>query len=152
MTRQQYENGDPWTHTNIMKLSNLLFLFSWVNFGSVRPSVSCLKDAIETKAMGKIEFWQDDIRQNVCNNKTKCVKPGRTWQLTICLAWMHVFNSFCASCLKDALKPKLYRINRILTSYKMPSFKLQFSLSFLMSCYVIMNISIAWTIDKLKTT
>ena len=30
-------NGDPWTHTNIMKLSNLLFLFSWVNFRSVRP-------------------------------------------------------------------------------------------------------------------
>ena len=30
-------NGDPWTHTNIMKLSNLLFLFSWVNIRSVRP-------------------------------------------------------------------------------------------------------------------
>ena len=30
-------NGDPWTHTNIMKLSNLLFLFSWVNFRSDRP-------------------------------------------------------------------------------------------------------------------
>ena len=30
-------NGNPWTHTNIMKLSNFLFLFSWVNFGSVRP-------------------------------------------------------------------------------------------------------------------
>ena len=30
-------NGDPWTHTNIMELSNLLFLFSWVNFGSVWP-------------------------------------------------------------------------------------------------------------------
>ena len=25
------------THTNIIKLSNLLFLFSWLNFGSVRP-------------------------------------------------------------------------------------------------------------------
>ena len=32
------------------------------------------------------------------------------------------------------------------------SFKLQFSLSFVTSCYVIMNISIAWTIDKLKIT
>ena len=30
-------NGNPWTHTNIMKLSNLLFLFSWVNIRSVRP-------------------------------------------------------------------------------------------------------------------
>ena len=30
-------NGDPWTHTNIMKLSNLLFLFSWENFRSFRP-------------------------------------------------------------------------------------------------------------------
>ena len=30
-------NGDPWIHSNIMKLSNLLFLFSWVNFGSVWP-------------------------------------------------------------------------------------------------------------------
>ena len=30
-------NGDPWTHTNIIKLSNLLFLFSWVNFRSFRP-------------------------------------------------------------------------------------------------------------------
>ena len=30
-------NGDPWTPTNLMKLSNLLFLFSWVNFRSVWP-------------------------------------------------------------------------------------------------------------------
>ena len=29
--------GDPWTHTNIMKLLKLLFLFSWVNIRSVRP-------------------------------------------------------------------------------------------------------------------
>ena len=28
---------DPWTHTNIIKLSNLLFLFSWLNFASVWP-------------------------------------------------------------------------------------------------------------------
>ena len=28
-------NSDPWTYTNIMKLSNLLFLFSWLNFASV---------------------------------------------------------------------------------------------------------------------
>ena len=34
----------------------------------------------------------------------------------------------------------------------MGSFKLQFSLGFVTSCYVIMNISIAWTIDKLKIT
>ena len=34
-------NGDPWTHTNIMILSNLLFLFSWVNFRSVRPMFYC---------------------------------------------------------------------------------------------------------------
>ena len=32
------------------------------------------------------------------------------------------------------------------------SFKLQFSLGCVTSCYVIMNISIAWTIDKLKIT
>ena len=32
-------NGDPWTHTNTMKLSNLLLLFSWVNFRSVRPII-----------------------------------------------------------------------------------------------------------------
>ena len=32
-------NGDPGTHTNIMKLSNLSFLFSWINFGSVRPNM-----------------------------------------------------------------------------------------------------------------
>ena len=32
------------------------------------------------------------------------------------------------------------------------SFKLQFSLGFVTSCDVIMNISIAWTIDKLKIT
>ena len=32
------------------------------------------------------------------------------------------------------------------------SFKLQFFLGFATSCYVIMNISIAWTIDKLKIT
>ena len=32
-------NGDPWTHTNIMILSNLLFLFSWVNFRSFRPKL-----------------------------------------------------------------------------------------------------------------
>ena len=32
------------------------------------------------------------------------------------------------------------------------SFNLQFSLGFVTSCYVIMNISIAWTIDKLKIT
>ena len=30
-------NLDPWHHTNIVKLSNLLFLFSWVNLTSVRP-------------------------------------------------------------------------------------------------------------------
>ena len=29
-------NGDSWIRTNIMKLSNHLFLFSWVNFRSVR--------------------------------------------------------------------------------------------------------------------
>ena len=34
----------------------------------------------------------------------------------------------------------------------MGSFKLQFSLGFVTSFYVIMNISIAWTIDKLKIT
>ena len=34
----------------------------------------------------------------------------------------------------------------------MGSFKLQFSLGFGTSYYVIMNISIAWTIDKLKIT
>ena len=34
--------------------------------------------------------------------------------------------------------------------YTIGSFKLQFSLGFVTSCYVIMNISIAWTIDKLK--
>ena len=39
VTRQQYEMV-PWTHTNIMKLSNILFLFSWVNFRSVRASGS----------------------------------------------------------------------------------------------------------------
>ena len=32
----------------------------------------------------------------------------------------------------------------------MGSFKLQFSLGFVSACYVIMNISIASTIDKLK--
>ena len=32
------------------------------------------------------------------------------------------------------------------------SFKLQFSLGFATSCYVIMNTSIAWTLDKLKIT
>ena len=32
------------------------------------------------------------------------------------------------------------------------SFKLQFSFGFVTSCYVIMNISIALTIDKLKIT
>ena len=31
-------NSDPWTPTNIMKLSNLLFLFSWVNFASIQPT------------------------------------------------------------------------------------------------------------------
>ena len=36
--------------------------------------------------------------------------------------------------------------------YTMVSFKLQFSLGFVTSCYVIMNIYIAWTIDKLKIT
>ena len=36
--------------------------------------------------------------------------------------------------------------------YTLGSFKLQFSLGFVTSCYVIMNISIAWTIDKLKIT
>ena len=36
VTRQQYDS-DPWTHTHIIKLSNLLFLFSWLNFASVRP-------------------------------------------------------------------------------------------------------------------
>ena len=35
-------NGDPWTHTNIMKLSNLMFLSSWVNFGSIRPKLIIL--------------------------------------------------------------------------------------------------------------
>ena len=30
-------NGDPWTHTNIMKLSNLLSLLSWVTFRSSWP-------------------------------------------------------------------------------------------------------------------
>ena len=34
----------------------------------------------------------------------------------------------------------------------MGSFKLQFSFGFVTSCYVIMNISIAWAIDKLKIT
>ena len=34
----------------------------------------------------------------------------------------------------------------------MASFKLQFSLCFLTSCYVIINISFAWTIDKLMIT
>ena len=33
-------NGDPGTHTNIMKLSNHLFPFSWVNFGSVQPNTT----------------------------------------------------------------------------------------------------------------
>ena len=33
---------------------------------------------------------------------------------------------------------------------RMGSFKFQFSVSFVTSCYVIMNISIARTIDKLK--
>ena len=42
-------NGDPLTHTNIMKLSNLLFLFSWVNFGSVRP--------ISSSVMNKNYWW-----------------------------------------------------------------------------------------------
>ena len=37
-------NGDPWTHTNIMKLSNLLFLFSWVNIHSVRPKTIVTKN------------------------------------------------------------------------------------------------------------
>ena len=32
-------------------------------------------------------------------------------------------------------------------TYALGSFKLQFSLGFVTSCYVIMNISIAWTID-----
>ena len=34
-------NGDPWTHNNIMKLSNLLFLFSWVNLRSFWPIITC---------------------------------------------------------------------------------------------------------------
>ena len=34
----------------------------------------------------------------------------------------------------------------------MGSFNLLFSLGFVTSCYVIINISIAWTIDKLKIT
>ena len=34
----------------------------------------------------------------------------------------------------------------------MGSFKLKFSLGFVTSCYVIMNVSIAWTTDKLKIT
>ena len=36
--------------------------------------------------------------------------------------------------------------------HPMASFKLQFSLGFVTSCYVIMNISIAWTTDKPKIT
>ena len=30
-------HSDPWIHTNIMKLSYLSFLFSWLNFASVWP-------------------------------------------------------------------------------------------------------------------
>ena len=36
-------NDDLWTHTNKMKLSNLLFLFSWVNFRSVRLMISTFR-------------------------------------------------------------------------------------------------------------
>ena len=36
--------------------------------------------------------------------------------------------------------------------YTVGSFKLQFSLGFVTSCYEIMDISIAWTIEKLKIT
>ena len=38
-------NSDPWTPTNIMKLSNLLFLFSWVNFPSIRPDILFSKES-----------------------------------------------------------------------------------------------------------
>ena len=46
---------------------------------------------------------------------------------------------------------RYYCITRQITS-TLGSFKLQFSLGSVTSCYVIMNISIAWTIDKLKIT
>ena len=45
-------NGDFLTHTNIMKLSNLLFLFSWVNFRSFRPI--CLA---RSAGMGGLKNW-----------------------------------------------------------------------------------------------
>ena len=47
MTFELFQNIDPWSHTNIIKLSNLLFLFSWVNQACVRPSLPCLRKMFE---------------------------------------------------------------------------------------------------------
>ena len=44
------------------------------------------------------------------------------------------------------------RKRQTLLTYTVGSFKLQFSFGFVTSCYVIMDISIAWNIDKLKIT
>ena len=57
-------NSDPWTPTNIMKLSNLLFLFSWVNFASIRPRVRPTESLFMLSKY--IEIWM--LIESMCQN------------------------------------------------------------------------------------
>ena len=67
--------------------------------------------------------------------------PAKAWKRTSLIYFK------MGVCMKFVNILSIHAITSINT---MSSFKLQISLSFVMSYYVIMKISTAWTIDKLK--
>ena len=62
-------------------------------------------------------------------------------------AWRTIYKDFVMNCLSI-----LYKASLVCWSRQWADSSYSFSLGFLTSCYVIMVISIAWTIDKLKIT
>ena len=71
-------NSDSWTHTNKMKLSNLLFLFSWLNFASVRPTS-------RWSPHFAAYWWAGLCESKLCKHNTSCKELPRQTLTLKCL-------------------------------------------------------------------
>ena len=101
--------------------------------------VAFIKSYIANVSLVTIEhlviYWIKHFRKIYCFWRDRTVSFD--WKH---YEWCRNLNSFFLVKKKKVHQPKS----------SMSSFKLWISLGFITSCYVIMNISIAWTIDKLK--
>ena len=95
-------NIDPWFNTNIIKLSNPLFLFSWLNFASVRPI------SIESRAVG---LWMIECMGWLCVREViLVVKSQNMTDYTIsCVGCTPLNTAPILTCVKAYSKNRHFR-------------------------------------------